>query len=143
MKIKLMLFILSFILSAKIMALDTTSVKFFPLHVGDKFTYRVTENGSFSSLYNMLVLRDSIVNNKRYFYCVNSPKFGNGWIRYDSTTGSLYKYDTANSCSRYFYEILIDRRIDQTSRVAKFTGSSDRILLSNISIFTSIVSIIN
>ena len=93
---------------------------FFPLKVGNKFVYFVESYSYPSHIYSiskMIVLKDSILNNKKYFLFNSFPYVGtNIWLRVDSITGSLLMYDTSNSCQFYFKEKLIDSlKLDTTN----------------------------
>lgn len=107
-----MKFILSFILiaafcSTSIKAADTTNIKYFPLSVGNKFVYNEYQKGYNVELVSETV-KDTLMNNRKYFLITNNPKFGTGWVRTDSVSGSLYIYDTSGYCLIYDHEKLVD-----------------------------------
>ncbi len=54
------------------------------------------------------ILNDTLINNRKYFYVTNNPKFGTGLVRVDDATGSLYIYDTSGDCPLYEHEKLVD-----------------------------------
>ena len=109
---KYILFSLIFLISFKLVQ----SQNYFPLHVGDKFIYFYYYNqwwtgggtsGSYKTI--MKIKKDSIINNKKYFYCEGFPTgIGNVFIRLDSISKNLLRFDSSNSCSYYNYEKLID-----------------------------------
>ena len=84
---------------------------YFPLKVGNRFIYDRYEfvfggpPGSHST-YTIAVLKDTIIQNRKYFY-INAGIYNN-WFRVDSISGSLYMYDPVNSCANYHYEKLRD-----------------------------------
>lgn len=95
---------------------DTSDGDFFPLQIGNKFIYQYhweqywTGGGhnSGTEIDVMTITDTSTFNGKKYFYCSGIPDIAQGWVRIDTTTKSLYKYDAANSCQYYNYETLID-----------------------------------
>ena len=90
----------------------------FPLHTGDKFVYYYSYSewwwggGGTSGHYNVAyrILKDSTFNGKRYFLFNSYPYYSNSytWVRFDTATQSIYAFDSANTCSYYFREKLID-----------------------------------
>ncbi len=90
------------------------SLNFLPLQVGNKFTYFYYSHDSYThttiTYYRLVkVLMDSIILNRKYFYCENAPWGGSGWFRTDTVNRCIFKFDPANSCSTYYnYEKLID-----------------------------------
>jgi len=111
-KIKFVIFLLCFLIPVRVFSLDTLSIKYFPLHVGDFYIYDVSGEGVGDVSVNRvksLILKDTVVNNHRYYYCTNFPRSNyNGWLRADSITGSLYKFAPSVTCPYYFQEILVD-----------------------------------
>lgn len=95
---------------------DTSDGDFFPLQIGNKFIYQFhweqywTGGGHNSGTeINVMSITDTATfNEKKYFYCSGIPAIVQGWVRIDTTTKSLYKYDASNSCLYYNYETLID-----------------------------------
>jgi hypothetical protein len=101
-------FIFSFVDSK---AIDTLSTKYFPIHIGNTYVYDYTLTGTIGNeayTVKAQIVRDTMINNFRYYLAVNFPNFLNGWVRTDSITGSLYVYDPSNSCSFYQNMKLID-----------------------------------
>jgi hypothetical protein len=98
-----------FCLFSSLKAYDTSSIKYFPLSIGNTYVYHQTACCPPTSSYvRGRITKDTIINNKRYFYCLNIPTFTNGWYRTDSVTGSLFEFDNTNSCILFPYESLID-----------------------------------
>ncbi len=101
---------LSLISIDSVFAIDSISVKYFPLQTGNRFTYYYQYYGNSGSGHYYItgnVLRDSLFNNYKYFFCTGFPNLNNAWVRTDTVTGSLYKYDTT-FCSRENHERLVD-----------------------------------
>jgi len=110
----------SFFVFANLYSLDTLSCKYFPLHLGNIYFYKLIHTGSEGPppvSYNDTTYKYSritdirIINNKLYYYCTNIPISGflyNYYLRYDSTDGNLKKYDSsATSCDfeRTLYDL--------------------------------------
>jgi len=109
----LKLLFLFLLLTENIQASDTASIKYFPLNVGNYFSYLLTlqdrNHPPVVSLVRSHVTKDTLINNKKYYFITNLPdNYNNCWVRTDSTTGSLYKFDAINSCPFYQYETLLD-----------------------------------
>lgn len=86
---------------------DTLSTNtFFPLSVGNRFYYnRYSYSwpgppGS-NSLKYISVDSEKVFQGMKFFYVRGG--IYNDWFRLDSLTGSLYMYDSQNSCSSYYY----------------------------------------
>ncbi|MFZ4590731.1 MAG: T9SS type A sorting domain-containing protein [Ignavibacteria bacterium] len=88
----------------------------FPLQVGNKFVYFCEQSSTYpgggnTSYYksSVRVLKDSIFNNHKYFFMNAYPNQGyNIWVRFDTLSKSILKYDSANTCPYYYKEKLID-----------------------------------
>lgn len=89
-------------------AADTVSAKYFPLAVGNSYTYLTVNNFFQQYRSKATITKDTIINNKKYFYCYNFPIFMPGWIRYDSARSNLLKYNPNQSCSNYIQEVIVD-----------------------------------
>jgi hypothetical protein len=89
-------------------AADTVSAKYFPLAVGNSYTYLTVNNFFQQYRRKATITKDTIINNKKYFYCYNFPIFMPGWIRYDSARSNLLKYNPNQSCSNYSQEVIVD-----------------------------------
>lgn len=91
------------------------SQEYFPLQVGNLFQYYYEHawgslygSGKSKAIAYLRVIDSATFFNRKYFYCIGFREFSNAWLRVDSTTGSLYRLDTTNSCSLYYKETLID-----------------------------------
>ncbi len=83
----------------------------FQLKTGNKFIYFITWStyyGGGSRMQTARIISDTIAYGKKYYKAVNFPHIGNDWIRFDTITGSLYRFDSTNSCPYYYYESIID-----------------------------------
>lgn len=80
---------------------------YFPLTVGNYYIYSEFQKG-YNNYIRSDIIKDSLINDREYFYVTNNPKFQNGWVRTDSITGSLYIYDTSSFCKIYNKEKLVD-----------------------------------
>lgn len=95
-------------------AIDTLSIKYFPIHVGDFWVYdwvRHTNLGTTVEVRKTKIVGNVNINNHVY-YIVNGFPIdsypGCDTLRTDSISGSLRKYNYKNDCLFYFYEILFD-----------------------------------
>lgn len=100
---------------------DTSSVRFFPLNIGDRYVYYFEEFLNQPPTYTRyyvtgVVKRDSILSGKRYIFCEGIPSFSNLWLRVDSI-GNVYAHDSTNNCSFYFFE----NRLDSLSAIQNDT----------------------
>lgn len=106
--------ILFLLASISVCKADTSWVKYFPLSVGDIYVYRVIYHSyppaySLDTVYRGVVERDTNISNHRYFLLNGFPKFeSNRLYRVDTITGSLYRFNTANTCQYYFNESFVD-----------------------------------
>jgi len=104
--------IILLLISSTSFGLDTNSIKYMPLHVGDYWVYNSgTWNISGSNYWisKCSVTSSIVYNNHLYYYLYSSNvNLLNGYFRTDSLTGSLYQYDPNNSCVYYYYEKLFD-----------------------------------
>ena len=93
-------------------ALDTISVKYYPLAIGNTFVYNYRSQNKLGPIteynYKYCIVRDTVINHKKYFLRVQYPQNVSQWVRTDTTTGSMYAYDSTNSCPFYEYEKIID-----------------------------------
>ncbi len=97
---------------------DTNSAKFFPLKIGNSWTYYE------SSLYfvpyykRVIVTKDSVISNHKYYYL--SGLFN--WIRYDSTNGNLLMHAPNQGCSGYQNDRIIDSLASSVNNVVNCLG---------------------
>ena len=97
-----------------IFAIDTNAVKYYPLNVNDFFVYKYVWSGgggSGQSYFKTSVVSDSVFNGHLYYLLVDSDNLFKRWHRIDSTSKSIMRYDSSNSCSKYYFEKLIDSLI--------------------------------
>jgi hypothetical protein len=98
------LFLIS-VLPNKVFPLDTSSVKFMPLSVGNIWVYDYSNQGMFQYSTVTRVTADTIANSKRY-YKLTGVIF-NGWYRCDTVTGNLMQLGN-NGCHYDTQESLVD-----------------------------------
>jgi len=99
-----------------IMSVNGFSQDYFPLKIGNRFVYLYqwssSVHGGGSSggekLQVMRITDTTTINGKKYYNCSGIPTIVSGWVRVDTNTKSLYKYDLSNSCVFYYKEILVD-----------------------------------
>lgn len=139
-KLLFLSYVLILLLPGKSFSLDTLSIKYFPLNVGDFYTFFITENTPYgnSQYYSKYkISKDTIINQHKYYFGTNFPFYSdyNGWLRADSITGSLYKFDETNTCYYYYKEKLIDSLALLLNDSAKTCGVSYLYKCSNIGIY--------
>jgi len=91
-------------------AQDTVSSKYFPLNIGNSWTYDYFRWIIFPVSYETgyvrrRIDRDTIIGNNKYF---KFPWFSFDWCRYDSTNGNLVFRTSSGSCSNYIGEKIFD-----------------------------------
>ena len=91
-------------------AQDTESAKYFPLAVGNSFTYLNTFTWPPypPTKTRGRITKDTIIIGKKYFYTVGIPYIGTGWVRFDSATSNLLKRAPGQGCSIYPDDIILD-----------------------------------
>ncbi len=89
-------------------ALDTITCKYFPLAVGNVYKYYWGTSGGYSNTYKIRIIKDTIIENKKYF--IFSPGlFGsNSPVRFDTLTGNIYRRSASGYCAYSPFEILQD-----------------------------------
>ncbi|MCX6165177.1 MAG: hypothetical protein NTU73_10035, partial [Ignavibacteriae bacterium] len=89
---------------------DTESAKYFPMHIGNLYTYYWYEIGPYGSsgYFKARITKDTIMNGYRYYYLNNFPDIGTGWVRYDSSRSNLLAYYPNANCSGYINDKIID-----------------------------------
>jgi hypothetical protein len=90
--------------------IDTESAKYFPLNVGNTYTYYWNDVSlpPSSGYYKAKITKDTLISNKRYYYCQNFPWIGTGWVRYDSETSNLLLRAVGQGCSVYTDDKILD-----------------------------------
>ena len=101
--------------SPNLFATDTLSIKFFPMHVGDFFVFKVhyRSNAGWQNVDTVYkiktkVTQSQILNNHVYYTLQNYPVVNYYLLRADSLSGSLRQYDTLNTCNHYYRESMRD-----------------------------------
>jgi hypothetical protein len=98
--------------------IDTIALKYFPLAVGNVYKYHYAASNGYSYDYKVRIIKDSVVNSKRYFVA-NSyfPGSIGKVLRTDSLTANVYSRNNSY-CPYSPYEELIDslrsRKLDST-----------------------------
>ncbi|MCX6157882.1 MAG: T9SS type A sorting domain-containing protein [Ignavibacteriae bacterium] len=116
-KLKSLIILLLLFIASTSFGLDTNSIKYMPLHVGDfwvynGYTYQVP-GGPTYWIEKLSVISSRAINNHIYCYLVSNRTpsylpFKKEYLRVDSITGSSYKYDSTGWCSNYYFEMLSD-----------------------------------
>ncbi len=89
-------------------SMDTTSIKYYPLNVGNIYVYKTVESylyWSHTSYGKVIFTKDSIMHGHKYFYYSGGTQY---WCRTDSNSGSLYIFDSSTICHVNQYDKLID-----------------------------------
>jgi hypothetical protein len=133
---KKIILILIFIIS---ISNSADSQNYFPLKIGNIFTYHYyyhrIGNGFDSTVnydYRCTITKDSLINNKRYFWAQYYYPNTNYLLRVDSLTGSLYKYDPTNSCNLYYCEKLIDSLLMPLNGVSNYCSTMQVTSINNV-----------
>ncbi len=100
---------------------DTTSIKYFPLKIGNSWTYETTyELPPGINNTKVTIVSDTVINNIKYYKTAGRfPGFTSNLITLDSLTGNIFCYSESPSCARYPQRLLMDSlagRIDDTVR---------------------------
>ncbi len=105
----ILIIVWSLLLCGNLFSLDTLSAGYFPLNVGNVFYFKVENKnpgGTIVSYSESRIERLQIYNGKTYYYCTNFLGLGNAndnanyYLRYDSLTGNLVRYDSYfSSCN--------------------------------------------
>ncbi|HEX2787747.1 MAG TPA: T9SS type A sorting domain-containing protein [Ignavibacteria bacterium] len=90
--------------SSESFSLDTASARYFPLAVGNTWTYYVDMSPWPSYKFKKTITRDSVINGKKYFFL----NYVYDWIRYDSLTSNFLVFRQGTNCSGYQNEGIID-----------------------------------
>jgi hypothetical protein len=98
--------------------LDTSSARYFPLAVGNVYTYYYTD--FYTSSYSKgRITKDSVIFGHKYYQCFGIPGISSGnWIRYDSLSGLLLALSPGNGCGINVNDKIIDSlssRLNDTS----------------------------
>ncbi|MEO8210897.1 MAG: T9SS type A sorting domain-containing protein [bacterium] len=94
-------------LSTNSFSQDTSSAKYFPLNVGNKWIYNVETFPPIPTPVRIYsITKDTIINNHRYF--LYGDDFSHQWLRYDSSKGNLLAYAVSGGCSDYESDKIVD-----------------------------------
>jgi hypothetical protein len=85
-------------------SLDDSSAAYFPLKVGNSYTYR-WDNILQTGYYRTKITKDSIINGYRYYFF--NGEYLNGWYRFDTAASKILKFSAA-PCPGYVQDELID-----------------------------------
>ncbi len=88
---------------------DSLAQNFFPLTVGNSWTYKSLSNTGENLYIKASVLYDTLINNTVFYRLSNElPFFRGTLISLDTSTGNLYGYRENNECSLYRKGFLLD-----------------------------------
>jgi hypothetical protein len=116
---KLLTVLFLFIFNYNLFGLDTLSLKFYPLHVGDFWTYKIHyfSNAGYhitDTTYKIkpTVLSSVVKNNHIYYVIRYYGLLANmtymDTVRVDSISGSIREFRSVGYCNNYLNEILLD-----------------------------------
>jgi len=118
LKLFLIVFFLFFFVKNNLFAIDTVSIRYFPMHVGDFWVYNYNNWGAlppWSKTYKFkaTVVQSFVRENHTYYIITTQPSIAyndcfNFLLRTDSVSGTLRRYDSLNSCFKYYKEYFID-----------------------------------
>ncbi len=98
-----------YVQSCEEVLIDTISSRYFPLAVGNVYKYHYASSGGVNYDYKVRIMRDTVINSKRYFVTNGYfPAINQNMIRYDSITGNIYGRVSSGYCSYSPLEELID-----------------------------------
>jgi len=91
-------------------ALDTITCKYFPMQAGNVYKYYFGTSSGGSYTYKIRIIKDTIVENKRYFKFTpfQFEPYSSSLLRFDTLTGNIYIRSTNGYCSYSPFEILHD-----------------------------------
>lgn len=88
---------------------DSLAKNYFPLKVGNSWTYKSLSTSGDTSHIRCTVLSDTIINNVLFYRLSNElPFFQGKLITLDTNTGNLYSYRDGKECSTYRRGTLLD-----------------------------------
>ena len=91
------------------MVIDTMALKYLPLAVGNVYKYHYSSSTFYSYDYKVRIVKDTIINSKRYFVLNQLFPGSIGQVlRCDSTSGNVYQRGSSGYCSYSPFEVLID-----------------------------------
>jgi len=92
-------------------AIDTISLKYFPLAVGNVYKYYYGFSSGNNYYFKVRVVKDTIINSKKYFITSQAlPGYGysGGLFRVDSTTGNILQRVNTGYCTNTPFELFRD-----------------------------------
>lgn len=89
---KIILIILFLIKSSIVFSIDTVSIKYFPLSIGNIYVIYFWNNTNSGRL-RRIINQEKVVNEKKYYL------YNGSWLRTDTITGSLYSYYPGSGCN--------------------------------------------
>lgn len=87
-------------------SINDSSAAYFPMKIGNSYTYRWQNNVLQTGYYRVKVTKDTLINGYKYFYFAHSEGF-NRWLRFDTLTSKILMYSTS-PCPGYTQDQLID-----------------------------------
>ncbi|MFZ4590736.1 MAG: T9SS type A sorting domain-containing protein, partial [Ignavibacteria bacterium] len=91
------------------MVIDTMALKYLPLAVGNVYKYHYSSSTFYSYDYKVRIVKDTIINSKRYFVLNQLFPGSIGQVlRCDSTSGNVYQRGDWGYCAYSPFEVLID-----------------------------------
>jgi len=105
---KKLLFILVMLSAVNAIALDTITCKYYPLAVGNVYKYTFGTSGGYFYTYKIRIVKDSVIDNKRYFMFSQGFYTTQPLMRFDSLSGNIYIRSASGYCSYSPFEILQD-----------------------------------
>jgi hypothetical protein len=97
------------LLNSPKLVIDTIALKYFPLAVGNVYKYYYTSSSFYNYYYKVRIVKDTIINSKKYFIANRLfPGYIGQILRCDSTSGNIYNRSPVGFCSYSPYEELID-----------------------------------
>lgn len=126
---KLIFYLLISILFKQAVYSQTSFTENYPLKVGNVFVFKEIFSYPLPPTYivsyhKSRVLRDTIMNSRKYFFIPDYSDHGSVYLRLDSLTGNLFKWDSSNSCTQYGYEKLLDSLSSELSDTTFGCGAS-------------------
>lgn len=98
---------IAFVITGNIFAFDTTSVKYFPLKIGNTWIYEYYSPSPPPSgtryRFKSQITKDTLIGNNKYYFITNSNLFllyndSASWFKVDSLSGNLLAYIPGSSC---------------------------------------------
>lgn len=106
---------------------DTNAVAYFPMKTGTIYVFYYDQHiPGYQNRIKSRITKDTVFSNgHKYFKFSNYPTFVNDyWYRVDSTTGSIYRYDSNSNCSFYHKDSFVDSLAAMPNDILYSCGSS-------------------